>query len=217
MYVRTLRGFKVSRFARPAFASTIAHSADCCPVPLEIRPHVSAAFAAGLAYEPRLEIGEAPYLADCNSFRFAATALNLMRNVPICLSRACCSAPGGSLRAVSKSLAAVFSRSCILSPLHFAMQNTTGFGEAVSVRFRTPRPRREQCRAMRSRRSAKLRGASVPRLLFSANGKGRRQHRQVRPPLVVHHSDFDVLIPSHSRIGKLSGGTRISMLLGTPG
>ena len=32
--------------------------------------------------------------------------------------------------------------------------------------------------------------------------------------LVVHHSDFDVLIPSHSRIGKLSGGTRISMLLG---
>ncbi|WP_202633249.1 hypothetical protein [Bradyrhizobium sp. LCT2] len=37
------------------------------------------------------------------------------------------------------------------------------------------------------------------------------------PLLVVHHSDFDVLIPSHSRIGKLSGGTRISMLLGTPG
>jgi len=35
--------------------------------------------------------------------------------------------------------------------------------------------------------------------------------------LVVHHSDFDVLIPSHSRIGKLSGGTRIAMLLGTPG
>ena len=35
--------------------------------------------------------------------------------------------------------------------------------------------------------------------------------------LVVHHSDFDVLIPSHSRMGKLSGGTRISMLLGTPG
>jgi two-component SAPR family response regulator len=33
--------------------------------------------------------------------------------------------------------------------------------------------------------------------------------------LVVHHSDFDVLIPSHSRIGKLSGGTRISMLLGS--
>ena len=35
--------------------------------------------------------------------------------------------------------------------------------------------------------------------------------------LVVRHSDFDVLIPSHSRIGKLSSGTRISMLLGTPG
>src|SRR6478752_1766476 len=35
--------------------------------------------------------------------------------------------------------------------------------------------------------------------------------------LVVHHGDFDVLIPSHSRIGKLSGGTRTSMLLGTPG
>jgi 3-deoxy-7-phosphoheptulonate synthase len=35
--------------------------------------------------------------------------------------------------------------------------------------------------------------------------------------LVVPHSDFAVLIPSHSRIGKLSGGTRISMLLGRPG
>jgi hypothetical protein len=35
--------------------------------------------------------------------------------------------------------------------------------------------------------------------------------------LVVHHSDFDVLIPSHSRIGKVSGGTMITMLLGTPG
>ena len=35
--------------------------------------------------------------------------------------------------------------------------------------------------------------------------------------LVVHHGDFDVLIPSHSRIGKVSGGTRIAMLLGTPG
>lgn len=27
--------------------------------------------------------------------------------------------------------------------------------------------------------------------------------------LAVHHSDFEVLIPSHSRIGKLSGGTKI--------
>jgi len=36
-------------------------------------------------------------------------------------------------------------------------------------------------------------------------------------PLVVRHSDFDVLIPSQPRIGKLSGGRRISMLLGTPG
>ncbi len=35
--------------------------------------------------------------------------------------------------------------------------------------------------------------------------------------LVVHHTDFDVLIPSHSRMGKFSGGNRISMLLGTPG
>jgi len=35
--------------------------------------------------------------------------------------------------------------------------------------------------------------------------------------LVVHHSDFDVLIPSHSRMGKFSGGRRISMLRGTPG
>jgi len=35
--------------------------------------------------------------------------------------------------------------------------------------------------------------------------------------LVVRHSDFDVLIPSHSRMGKFSGGKRISMLRGTPG
>jgi hypothetical protein len=35
--------------------------------------------------------------------------------------------------------------------------------------------------------------------------------------LVVHHSDFDVLIPSHSRIGKFSGGKRTSMLRGMPG
>ena len=35
--------------------------------------------------------------------------------------------------------------------------------------------------------------------------------------LVVHHSDFDDLIPSHSRMGKFSGGKRISMLRGTPG
>ncbi|HTG07978.1 MAG TPA: hypothetical protein VK635_28520 [Bradyrhizobium sp.] len=47
--------------------------------------------------------------------------------------------------------------------------------------------------------------------------KARTNGSFVRGKLVVHHSDFDVLIPSHSRIGKLSGGTRISMLLGTPG
>jgi hypothetical protein len=69
------------------------------------------------------------WLADCNSSRFAATALDLMRNVLICSSRACCSAPGGSLRAGSKSFAAIFSRSCILSPLHFAVQNTTDLGK----------------------------------------------------------------------------------------
>ena len=42
---------------------------------------------------------------------------------------------------------------------------------------------------------------------LSATGQG----------LVVRHRDFDVLIPSHSRIGKFWGGTRISMLLETPG
>ena len=36
-------------------------------------------------------------------------------------------------------------------------------------------------------------------------------------PLVVHHSGFDVLIPSHSRMGKFSGGKRISMLRGNSG
>jgi|HubBroStandDraft_6_1064221.scaffolds.fasta_scaffold584935_2 hypothetical protein len=90
---------------------------------------------------PAIAMLKRPYLADCNCLRFAATALNLMRNVPICSSRACCSTPGGSLRAVSKSLAAIFSRSCILSPLHFAVQNTTGFGEALSVRYRTQWPK----------------------------------------------------------------------------
>ena len=40
--------------------------------------------------------------------------------------------------------------------------------------------------------------------------------KAARKALVVHHSDFDVLIPSHSRMGKFSGGKRISMLLGTP-
>jgi putative transposase len=39
----------------------------------------------------------------------------------------------------------------------------------------------------------------------------------VRARLVVHRSDFDVLIPSHSRIGKFSGGKRISMLRGNYG
>ena len=40
---------------------------------------------------------------------------------------------------------------------------------------------------------------------------------QLYRELVVHHNDFDVLIPSHSRMGKFSGGKRISMLRGTPG
>ena len=75
--------------------------------------------------------------ADCNSFRFAATALNLVRNVLICSSRACCSAPGGSLPAVSKSLAAILSRSCILSPTSFRDAEHNRFGEALSVRYRT--------------------------------------------------------------------------------
>jgi hypothetical protein len=48
------------------------------------------------------------------------------------------------------------------------------------------------------------------------------EQAKLRPPgrlreLVVHHSDFDVLISSHSRMGKFSGGRRISMLRGTPG
>jgi hypothetical protein len=87
---------------------------------------------------PRL--GE-PYLADCNTFRFAATALNLMRNVLICSSRACCSAPGGSLRAVSKSLAAIFSRSCILSPHCISLCRTQQIWGSVvcSVSDSTPK------------------------------------------------------------------------------
>ena len=35
--------------------------------------------------------------------------------------------------------------------------------------------------------------------------------------LVPRHSDFDWLISSHSRMGRRSGATRSSMLLGTPG
>src|SRR6478752_4507755 len=48
-------------------------------------------------------------------------------------------------------------------------------------------------------------------------GDSFAEHYVAALDLVVHHGDFDVLIPSHSRIGKLSGGTRTSMLLGTPG
>jgi len=38
--------------------SSIAHLANRRPAPVEIRPRVGAALAAGLADEPRLEIGE---------------------------------------------------------------------------------------------------------------------------------------------------------------
>ena len=71
------------------------------------------ALRSGLRSGPVIVRPKAAYLADCNCSRFAAIALNLVRNVPICSSRACCSAPGGSLRAVSQSLPAIFSRSCI--------------------------------------------------------------------------------------------------------
>jgi len=46
-------------------------------------------------------------------------------------------------------------------------------------------------------------------LLISARGF-------VAVALVARHSDFDGIIPSQLRIGKFSGGTRISMLLGAP-
>ena len=51
---------------------------------------------------------------------------------------------------------------------------------------------------------------ALPLLSLAPKGDGH-------PVLVVHHSGFDVLIPSHSRMGKFSGGKRISMLRGTPG
>jgi hypothetical protein len=60
-------------------------------------------------------------------------------------------------------------------------------------------------------RSPVLDSHDVPWPRLNSVVSGRHQE------LVVHHSDFDVLIPSHSRIGKVSGGTRITMLLGTPG
>jgi hypothetical protein len=50
--------------------------------------------------------------------------------------------------------------------------------------------------------------------LFDANGKLTDKKGVV--VLVARHSDFDGLIPSQLRIGKFSGGTRISMLLGAP-
>src|SRR4051794_24395962 len=53
---------------------------------------------------------------------------------------------------------------------------------------------------------------------YVATGGVRPFKSPERPKrLVVHHSDFDVLIPSHSRMGKFFGGRRISMLRGTPG
>ncbi len=62
-----------------------------------------------------------------------------------------------------------------------------------------------------------LRAPEMPLDLHSIAADARLLEEIGYDGLVVHHSDFDVLIPSHSRIGKLSGGTRISMLLGTPG
>lgn len=63
-------------------------------------------------------------------------------------------------------------------------------------------------------------GTANPELLAIATARlsrlGSLESARVKW-LVVHHNDFDVLIPGHSSIGKLSGGTRISMLLGTPG
>ena len=59
------------------------------------------------------------------------------------------------------------------------------------------------------------RRATLDRLI--GEHRGRIANTAGDSVLVVHPSDFDVLIPSHSRIGKLCGGTRISMLLGTPG
>jgi hypothetical protein len=39
--------------------STIAHSADSTPVPIEIRPNIGAPMPAGIADEARLDIGQA--------------------------------------------------------------------------------------------------------------------------------------------------------------
>jgi len=38
--------------------ATIAHHGNCRPVPVEVRPHLGATVAAGLAHKPRLEIGQ---------------------------------------------------------------------------------------------------------------------------------------------------------------
>jgi hypothetical protein len=47
-----------------------------------------------------------------------------------------------------------------------------------------------------------------------AHGRYYSADCRARGSLVARHSGFDGLIPSQSRIGKFSGGTRISMLLG---
>ena len=68
------------------------------------------------------------------------------------------------------------------------------------------------------RAEVRLLSTRIPMAIFRANvPRLTLLDEDVVRCLVVHHSDFGVLIPSHSRIGKLSGGTRISMLLGTPG
>jgi hypothetical protein len=62
-----------------------------------------------------------------------------------------------------------------------------------------------------------LRAPDMPLDLHSIATEARLLEEIGYDGLVVHHSDFDVLIPSHSRMGKFSGGKRISMLRGTPG
>ena len=71
---------------------------------------------------------ERPYLADCNCSRFATMAAIRARNIPISLRSSWRSGPDGSLRADSSSLAAMFSRSCISSPIAFRCAEHNGLG-----------------------------------------------------------------------------------------
>jgi hypothetical protein len=51
--------------------STISHCRDGLPLPMKVRPDVSASLAAGFAYEPRLDVGQPDAIRPLAARRWA--------------------------------------------------------------------------------------------------------------------------------------------------